>query len=160
PQNVIVHKTLLGGGFGRRDSTQDFVALAVLIGKHVPQPLKVVWTREEDMRHDFYRPRAMARMTAGLDASGGPLAWHVRLSGPSILPMPAGRPDRHFQEGFLEDMPYDIPNYVVEHAARRTHVPVGFWRCVNHTQNCFFKESFIDEIAHAAGEDPYQYRRR
>ena len=71
-----------------------------------------------------------------------------------------GRVDRHFQEGFLDDMPYDVPNYLVDYPTRVTHVPVGFWRCVNHTQNCFFRERFIDELAHAAGQDPYRYRRR
>jgi isoquinoline 1-oxidoreductase beta subunit len=105
----------------------------------------------------------MARMTAGLDAGGLPLAWHVRMTGPSIMgmmrPIP-GRVDKHFQEGFLDDMPYDVPNYLADYAMRMTHVPVGFWRCVNHTQNCFFKESFIDELAHAAGQDPYHYRRK
>jgi isoquinoline 1-oxidoreductase beta subunit len=159
--NVTVHVTMLGGGFGRRGNTHDFVSLAVQIAKQVPYPVKLLWTREEDMRHDFYRPAAMARMTAGLDASGEPMAWHVRLSGPSVLGfLPPGHVDRQFQEGFLEDMPYDVPNYLVDHAPRRTHVPVGFWRCVNHTQNCFFKESFIDELAQAANEDPYQYRRK
>src|SRR5437763_3513067 len=74
--------------------------------------------------------------------------------------LPPGRVDKQFQEGFLDDMPYDIPNYLADYAMRVTHVPVGFWRCVNQTQNCFFKESFIDELAHAAGADPYQYRRR
>ena len=74
--------------------------------------------------------------------------------------IPTGRVDKHFQEGFLEDMPYHVPNYLVDYAMRRTPVPVGFWRCVNHTQNCFFKESFIDELAHAARVDPYQYRRK
>jgi isoquinoline 1-oxidoreductase beta subunit len=68
--------------------------------------------------------------------------------------------DKHFQEGFLQDMPYDVPNYLADYAMRMTHVAVGFWRCVNHTQNCFFKESFIDELAHAAGQDPYHYRRQ
>jgi isoquinoline 1-oxidoreductase subunit beta len=102
----------------------------------------------------------MARMRAGLDAAGDPIAWHVRLSGPSLIAMlPPGRVEKHFQEGFLDDMPYDIPNYLVDYAVRRTHVPVGFWRCVNHTQNCFFKECFVDELAHAAGEDAYEYRR-
>ena len=161
PGNVVVHKTMLGGGFGRRDLTQDFVALAVQIARQVPAPVKVLWTREEDTRHDFYRPMAMARMTAALGAAGEPIAWHVRLSGPSLLAMiPPGHVDRNFQQGFLEDMPYDVPNYLVDHAARRTPVPVGFWRCVNHTQNCFFKECFIDELAHAAKQDPYQYRRK
>jgi isoquinoline 1-oxidoreductase beta subunit len=161
PGRVVVHKTMLGGGFGRRGLTQDFVSVAVQIAMRVPQPVKVLWTRQEDMRHDFYRPMAMARMRAGLDAAGEPIAWHVRLAGPSLLAMaPPGHVDKHFQEGFLDDMPYDVPNYLVDYAMRRTPVPVGFWRCVNHTQNCFFKECFIDELAHAANEDPFQYRRK
>jgi isoquinoline 1-oxidoreductase subunit beta len=162
-RNVVVHKCMLGGGFGRRGAMQDFVSLAVRIARQVEQPVKVIWTREEDTRHDFYRPVAMARMTAGLDAAGLPLAWHVRMTGPSIMGMMRpilGRVDKHFQEGFLDDMPYDVPNYLADYAMRMTHVPVGFWRCVNHTQNCFFKESFIDELAHAAGQDPYHYRRK
>ncbi len=165
PQDVIVHKTMLGGGFGRRGATQDFVPPAVLIAREVGRPVKVLWSREEDTGHDYYRPVAMARMAAGLDADGMPLAWHVRMTGNSIWGtlMPAtvrGGVDRQFQEGFLADMPYDIPNYLADYAIRNTHVPVGFWRCVNHTQNCFFKESFVDEMAHAAGIDPLEYRRR
>jgi isoquinoline 1-oxidoreductase beta subunit len=161
PRNVVVHKCLLGGGFGRRGLPQDFVTLAVKIARELDRPVKVLWTREEDTRHDFYRPAAMSRMTAGLDAAGMPLAWHVRLAGSSILGMIVpGRVDRHFQEGFLDDMPYAVPSYLVDYPTRVTHVPVGFWRCVNHTQNCFFRESFIDELAHAAGQDPYGYRRR
>ncbi len=160
-ENVIVHRTMLGGGFGRRNLIQDFVSLAVQIAKHVPQPVKVVWTREEDMRHDFYRPTAMARMRAGIGAAGEPIAWHVRLAGPSLLPMLLpGHVDKQFQEGFVEDMPYDVANYLADYAMRPTPVPVGFWRCVNYTQNCFFRECFIDELAHAAGDDPYQYRRK
>ena len=89
----------------------------------------------------------------------------MRLSGHSILATltPFGFPNRvdlQFQEGFLEDMPYEVPHYLADYAMRNTHVPVGFWRCVNHTQNCFFKECFIDELAHAAGADPYEYRHR
>jgi isoquinoline 1-oxidoreductase beta subunit len=165
PQNVVVHKTMLGGGFGRRGVTQDFVPPAVLIAREVGRPVKVLWSREEDTGHDYYRPVAMARMSAGLDASGLPAAWHVRMTGNSIwstlMPVAArGGVDRQFQEGFLADMPYDIPHYLADYAIRNTHVPVGFWRCVNHTQNCFFKESFIDEMAHAAGIDPLEYRRR
>jgi isoquinoline 1-oxidoreductase beta subunit len=164
-RNVTVHKTMLGGGFGRRGATQDFVPPAVLIAREVGRPVKVVWSREEDTSHDYYRPVAMARMSAGLDAAGMPLAWHVRMTGNSIWGtlMPStvrGGVDRQFQEGFLADMPYDIPNYLADYAIRNTHVPVGFWRCVNHTQNCFFKESFVDEMAHAAGIDPLEYRRR
>ena len=163
-QNVIVHKTMLGGGFGRRGATQDFVPPAVLIAREAGRPVKVLWSREEDIAHDYYRPVAMARMAAGLDAGGMPVAWHVRMTGNSIWGtlMPAtvrGGVDRQFQEGFLADMPYDIPHYLADYAIRNTHVPVGFWRCVNHTQNCFFKESFVDEMAHAAGIDPLVYRR-
>ncbi len=165
PRNVTVHKTMLGGGFGRRGVTQDFVPPAVLIAREVGRPVKVVWSREEDTGHDYYRPVAMARMSAGLDATGMPAAWHVRMTGNSIwstlMPMTVrDGVDRQFQEGFLADMPYDIPNYLADYAIRNTHVPVGFWRCVNHTQNCFFKESFVDEMAHAAGIDPLEYRRR
>jgi isoquinoline 1-oxidoreductase beta subunit len=164
-QNVIVHKTMLGGGFGRRGVTQDFVPPAVLIAREAGRPVKVVWSREEDIGHDYYRPVAMARMSAGLGDDGMPRAWHVRMTGNSIwstlMPMTVrGGVDRQFQEGFLGDMPYDIPNYLADYAIRNTHVPVGFWRCVNHTQNCFFKESFVDEMAHAAGSDPLEYRRR
>jgi isoquinoline 1-oxidoreductase subunit beta len=164
-RNIKLHKTMLGGGFGRTGATQDFVPYAVLIAKQMNRPVKTVWSREEDMRHDFYRPVAMAKMTAGFDAAGMPLAWHVRMTGNSIrgtlMPFSiVNGVDKHFQEGFLHDMPYDVPNYLADYAMRNTHVPVGFWRCVNHTQNCFFKESFIDEMAQAANADPYEYRRR
>jgi isoquinoline 1-oxidoreductase subunit beta len=162
--NVVVHPLMLGGGFGRRGVVQDFVRYAVLIAKEVGAPVKMVWSRQEDMRHDYYRPVAMARLTAGLDGAGALAALQVRLSGNSILATLmafglANRVDLQFQEGFLEDMPYEVPHYLVDYAMRNTHVPVGFWRCVNHTQNCFFRESFIDELAHAAGADPYRYRR-
>jgi isoquinoline 1-oxidoreductase subunit beta len=163
-RNVVVHRLMLGGGFGRRGVVQDFVRYAVLVAKEIGAPVKTIWSREEDTRHDCYRPVAMSRMVAGLDASGALTAWHVRLAGHSILktltPLALNnRVDTHFQEGFLEDMPYDVPHYLADYAMRNTHVPVGFWRCVNHTQNCFFRESFIDELAHAADADPYLYRR-
>jgi isoquinoline 1-oxidoreductase beta subunit len=165
PRNVVVHAMMVGGGFGRRGGPQDFVVYAVQVAKEVGQPVKVLWTREEDMQHDFYRPVTMAKMTAGLDASGMPTAWHVRLAGGSI--QSHFRPeaikngvDLHMQEGFLEDMPYDVENYLVEYVMRIPHVPVGYWRAVNHNQNGFYKECFIDEMAHAAGQDPYQYRRK
>jgi isoquinoline 1-oxidoreductase subunit beta len=163
-RNVVVHKMMLGGGFGRRGAVQDYIPHAVLIAKEAGAPVKTVWTREEDMRHDFYRPVAMARMTAWLDAAGLPIAWRVRMTGNSVrgtlTPFAIRNGvDTHFQEGFLEDMAYDVPNYLADYAMRNTHVPVGFWRGVNHTQNCFFKESFIDELAFTAGADPYAYRR-
>jgi len=165
PSKVVVHKMMLGGGFGRRGIFQDFVRQAVLIAKEVGQPVKLVWTREEDMRHDFYRPVATARMTAGLDANGMPVAWKIRTAGQSIIAAVSPRVmqfgvDRNFLQGLLEDMPYDVPNYLVDFAMRNTHVPVGVWRSVNHSQNAFFKESFVDEMAYAVGADPYLFRRK
>jgi len=166
PQNVKVHKMLLGGGFGRRGIVQDFIPHAVRIAKAVGRPVQTIWSREEDMRHDYYRPTMMARLTAALDAGGLPQAWHVRLSGNSIIHtlfsggFLGGGIDKHAQEGFTEDMPYDVANFRVDFVERNAHVPVGFWRGVSHTQNCFFKESFIDEMAHAAGQDPYRFRRQ
>jgi isoquinoline 1-oxidoreductase beta subunit len=165
PGKVVVHKMMLGGGFGRRGIFQEFVRQAVVIAKEVGQPVKLVWTREEDVRHDFYRPVAAARMTAGLDANGMPVAWKIRTAGQSIIAAVSARVmqfgvDRNFLQGLLEDMPYDVPNYLVDFAMRNTHVPVGVWRSVNHSQNAFFKESFVDEMAYAAGADPYLFRRK
>jgi isoquinoline 1-oxidoreductase subunit beta len=166
PQSkVVVHKTMLGCGFGRRGIFQDFVRQAVLIAKEVRQPVQLIWTREEDIRHDFYRPVAAARMTAGLDGDGKPTAWKIRIAGQSIIAAVSPRVmqfgvDRNFLQGLLEDMPYAVPNYAVNFAMRNSHVPVGVWRSVNHSQNAFFKESFIDEMAHAANSDPYLFRRR
>jgi isoquinoline 1-oxidoreductase beta subunit len=165
PDKVLIHKMMLGGGFGRRGIFQDFVRQAVLIAKAVGQPVKLVWTREEDIRHDFYRPVAMARMIAGLDANGMPIAWKIRTSGQSIIAAVSPRVmqfgvDRNFLQGLLEDMPYEVPNYLVDFAMRNSHVPVGVWRSVNHSQNAFFKESFVDEMAFAAGVDPYLFRRK
>jgi isoquinoline 1-oxidoreductase beta subunit len=162
---IVLHPMLVGGGFGRRGAPQDFITLSVLVAKDVEAPVKVLWSREEDTQHDLYRPLTMARMSAGLDASGMPIAWHVRLAGPSIVGQfrPEAVKDgieRHMMEGFLEEMPYDVDNYLVEYALRVPHVPVGYWRAVNFNQNDFYLESFIDELAHAAGADPYAYRRK
>ncbi len=161
---VVVHRTMLGGGFGRRGAIQDFVREAVLIAKEVDGPVKLVWSREEDIGRAFYRPMALARLSAGLDAAGLPTAWHVRIAGISILasviPEMSAEIDRNFLQNFLEDMPYGIPNYLVDYAVRSTHVPVGIWRSIYYSQNAFFKESFIDEMAHAGGQDPYRLRRR
>ena len=163
PKQVEVHITMLGGGFGRR-GFQDFVRQAVVIAKAAGKPVKLVWSREEDMHHDFYRPVSMAKFVAGLDADGMPVAWRTRIAGQSILA--AVRPqlvtnglDKAFLEGFVE-MPYEVPNRLVDYAMRNTPVPVGFWRSVNNSQNAFFKECFLDEIAHAGGKDPYELRRR
>jgi len=146
-------------------AVQDYVHQAVLIAKAVGQPIKLLWTREEDIRHDFYRPAAMVKFVAGLDASGMPIAWQVRVTSPSIfaslLPQRlVNGVDQAAANGFTDEMAYDVPNYHVDYAMRTTHVPVGFWRSVNHSQNGFFRECFVDEMAHTAGQDPYQYRRK
>jgi isoquinoline 1-oxidoreductase subunit beta len=162
-EHVVLHRTMLGGGFGRRGAIQDFVRQAVLIAKEVAQPVKLVWTREEDIGRSFYRPLALAHLEAGLDRAGMPIAWHVRVAGLSLLasvvPEMAAVIDRNFLWNFVEEMPYAVPNYLVEYAVRRTHVPVGIWRSIYYSQNAFFRESFIDEMAQAGGHDPYAFRR-
>jgi isoquinoline 1-oxidoreductase beta subunit len=163
PSKVDVHITFLGGGFGRR-GFQDYTRQAVAIAKAVGKPVKLLWSREEDIQHDFYRPASMAKLTAALGPSGLPVAWLIRVTGQSIIGSLAPQRvanglDLNFLEG-LHDLPYVVPNLRVEYAMRNTYVPVGFWRSVNHTQNAFYKECFLDEMAHAAGQDPYQYRRQ
>jgi isoquinoline 1-oxidoreductase beta subunit len=161
--NVTVNRTMLGGGFGRRGAIQDFVRQAVLIAKAVGRPVKLVWSREEDIGRAFYRPMALARMRARLDSAGMPVAWHVRVAGmsliASVMPEMAAGIDWNFLENFVADMPYAVPNYLVDYAVRASHVPVGIWRSIYYSQNAFFKESFIDELAHAGGNDPYAFRR-
>jgi isoquinoline 1-oxidoreductase subunit beta len=164
-EKVVMHRMMLGGGFGRRAPIQEYVRQAILIAKEVEHPVKLVWTREEDIKHDLYRPFGMARLVAGLDAEGMPIAWSIRLAGPSfvdtIVPgFGASFIDRSFLSGLDTEMPYDVPNYLVDYVVRGVPVPLGVWRAINYTQNAFYKECFIDEMAHAAGIDPYHYRRR
>ena len=166
PSKVIVHKCHLGGGFGRRGLSQDWARQAVLIAKAVGQPVKMIWTRQEDITHDYYRPMVVARHTAGFDADGKLLAWKTRVCGSSIAANLAPQWMRNGQDigmmnGFLKaDMLYDLPSFEVSYAMRNNAVPVGFWRGVNYSQNSFFRESFIDELAHASGQDPYRFRRQ
>ncbi len=162
---VVIHGTMLGGGFGRRGAIQEFVRQAVLIAKQVDAPVKLVWSREQDIKHDYYRPFGMARLVAGLDAEGMPIAWRIRLTGPSFVAalVPGfgmSFIDRTFLSGLAEEMAYDVPNYLVDYAVQQSPVPLGVWRAINYTQNTFYKELFVDEMAHAAGMDPYLYRRR
>ncbi len=162
---VTVHAMMLGGGFGRRNAVQDFVRQAVLIAKEVEQPVKLIWSREQDIAHDLYRPCGMARLVAGLDAEGMPIALSIRLAGPSFVAslVPQFGPaimDMSFLSGLAEEMPYRLPNYRVDVAVRETHVPLGAWRGINYTQNAFYRECFVDELAHAAEMDPYLFRRR
>jgi isoquinoline 1-oxidoreductase beta subunit len=162
---IVVHRTLLGGGFGRRAPIQEYVRQAVLIAKEIEQPVKLIWTREEDIRHDWYRPFGMARLFAGLGSNGMPVAWSIRLAGPSLMafmgtPARATLVDRSFVSGLAEELMYDVPNFFIDCVICRTSIPVGPWRGINYTQNAFYRESFVDEMAHAAEADPYQYRRR
>jgi isoquinoline 1-oxidoreductase beta subunit len=166
PSKVIVHKHHLGGGFGRRGLAQDWARMAAHIANQIDRPVKMMWTREEDVQHDYYRPMVLSRQIAGFDASGNLIAWRSRVCGSSILAQLS--PDRlkngqdiEMCNGFLEeDMNYEVPNFEVGYVMRSNPVPVGFWRGVNHSQNGFFRESFVDEMAHARGEDPYLFRRK
>jgi len=162
PEKVQVHNHLLGGGFGRRLDI-DGVTLAVRIAKQVEGPVKVVWTREEDIQHDIYRPFYYGRLTAGLDATGAPVAWHHRVVGSSILARwypPA------FKDGLDSDAvegaagPYGFPNVLVDYVRQEPPAGLftGWWRGVGITHNAFIVEGFIDELAAAAGKDPVDYR--
>ena len=163
---VKVNKLILGGGFGRR-GFQDYTRQAVMIAKQVPgTPIKMIWSREQDMQHGLYRPITQARLEGGLDDKGNLVALQMRLSGQSILAYVAPNRsttslDRLPFQGLLEDeFGYmAIPNLAISYAERNTHVPVGFWRGVNTNQNAIFLESFVDELAHAAGRDPLEFRR-
>jgi isoquinoline 1-oxidoreductase beta subunit len=161
PEKVTVHTTMLGGGFGRRGEP-DFVIDAVETAKAVKAPVKVVWTREDDIRHGFYRPATYNHFRAKLDAQGQADAWWHRVVGPGIL-MQKGRAKPGTVDGSAvsgaADLPYDIPNLQVEWKDKDFGVPLGFWRSVGSSQNAFVTESFIDEVAHAAGRDPYEFRR-
>ena len=163
-ENVEVHRMHAGGAFGRRSSPQDFTRQGVAIAKAMEgTPVKMLWTRDEDMQHDFYRPVALYRLRASLDADGNPSGWYTRIAAPSILTTLVKQPpkdglDRTAIEGF-SDFPYAIPNQRMEYVQRDTHVPVGFWRGVAHSQTPFARECFLDELAHAAAKDPYEFRR-
>jgi isoquinoline 1-oxidoreductase subunit beta len=159
---VRVHTTLLGGGFGRRFE-QDFVAEAVQISKAVGAAVKVVWTREDDMQHDFYRPTTWNRLAAGLDSGGALVAWTHRLVGHSIASraLPAivkNGLDPSSIEGAY-NIPYSIPNIHVDWVHQESGVPVGFWRSVGSSQNAFVTECFLDEVAAVSRRDPYEFRR-
>ena len=148
--NVKVHPMQLGGGLGRK-SPQDFTRQAVAIAKAMPgKPIKMLWSREEEIQHGLYRPASLMRFKAGLSATGKAEALHIRVSAPSILatllklPLPRGVDGQAVAS--FNDHPYDIPNTLVDYAQRNTNVPVGFWRTVGHSQNPFGRECFIDEI--------------
>jgi isoquinoline 1-oxidoreductase beta subunit len=163
-----VYKMMLGGGFGRRGRA-DYVRQAVLVAKQMPGlPIKLVWSREEDMQHGAYHPTTMCKMTGGLDKDGNLVGLQVRISGQSILASLApqslqnGMDPATFQ-GFMPSGPeaafgYNVPNLLVDHAMRNPHLTAGFWRGVNVNQNAVYMESFMDELAEAAGKDPLEFR--
>jgi isoquinoline 1-oxidoreductase beta subunit len=170
PAQCEVYKIHLGGGFGRRGAVHDWVRQAVAIAKEMPgTPVKLLWSREEDMTHGLYHPITQCKMRAGLDAQGNVTALHMRISGQSILAaifpqnVRDGKDPVVFQglnNGGGEAMiGYTFPHLLIDHAMRNPHVPPGFWRGVNLNQNAIYMECFIDEIAHATGKDPLALRR-
>jgi isoquinoline 1-oxidoreductase subunit beta len=150
PENVYVHRTQAGGGFGRR-LAQDYTSQGVAIAKALNGvPVNLVWTRDEDLQHDQYRPASLVRLKAGLDEAGNPLALQCRVAAPALKDVDA--------TAALADQPYSIAHLRIEHAVRSSAVPVGYWRGAAHSQNPFVRESFVDELAHAAKRDPLDYR--
>jgi isoquinoline 1-oxidoreductase subunit beta len=165
-----VYRHDLGGGFGRRGGNQDYVRQAVDIAKQFPGvPIKMVWSREEDMAHDFYRPISQCKMAAGLDDKGALVGLHVRVSGQSINAFSnperiVGNKDDRQLQGYTDkpgdaQLGYTVPNLLIEYAMRNTHVPVGPWRGVNTNQNAVYMECFLEEAARAAGADSLAFRR-
>ena len=165
---VTVHVTYLGGGFGRRLDV-DFVGQAVRVAVETQgRPVQLIWPREEDLTHDFYRPAGVAVMQAGLDAQGQPTSLAITSAGDAITPRwmeraipllagPIDTPDKTTSEG-LFDLPYGVPNQRIAHVATHSGVPVGFWRSVGHSHNAFYSECFIDELAFEAKQDPVAFR--
>ena len=167
---VTLHVTLLGGGFGRRLEV-DFVGQAVRVAMDCAgKPVQLIWSREEDTTHDFYRPMQVARLSAAIDGNNQVTALHIQSAGDAISPRwmarglpalsgPFDTPDKTTAEG-LFDLPYGIANQKMSHAATRMGVPVGFWRSVGHSHNAFFSEGFIDELAQATSQDALALRRK
>ncbi|HEX3138567.1 MAG TPA: molybdopterin cofactor-binding domain-containing protein [Rhizobacter sp.] len=171
PEKCEVYKLLLGGGFGRRGAVHDWVTQAVLIAKEMPgTPVKLIWSREEDMTHGRYHPVTQCKLSAGLDAQGELQALHLRLSGQSILAgvfpqmIKDGKDPVVFQglnpPGPEASIGYTVPHLLIDHAMRNPPVPPGFWRGVNLNHNTIYLECFIDELAHATKQDPLAFRRK
>ena len=164
-----LHKTFVGGGFGRRGAPTDYVRRAVTVAKAIPgTPIKLLWSREEDTTHDSYHPISQCRMRAALDANNQLIGLHMRIAGQSILAtvnparMQNGKDPIAFQSlnpgGAEGAFGYNVPNLLIDHAMRNPHIPAGFWRGVNSNQNAFYLECFMDEVAHAVGDDPLAFR--
>ncbi len=164
PSQVRIHTTLLGGGFGRR-LEHDFIPAAVEASKALGKPVQVIWSREEDMTHDAYRPPASNLAAGALDGDGRLVAWQLHIVSPSVTArmFPAAVADPKVADPFAveaaQNFPYDVPNVAVDYRQQEIGINVGYWRSVSHALNCFVAESFMDELAHAAGKDPYEFRR-
>jgi isoquinoline 1-oxidoreductase subunit beta len=160
PESVIVHTTLMGGGFGRRYQA-DFAVEAAQVGKATGKPVMVLWTREDDMQHDFYRPAAYHRLQGAVDSQGALLAWKHFQTSTSIAAMweknGLEKPEQS-EFGTAAFIPYRTPNFRVEYALAQSGVPRAWWRSVEHSGGGFVVESFVDELAHAAGADPVAFR--
>jgi len=161
-EKVAVHTTYLGGGFGRRFEL-DFIVEALETSKAAGAPVKVIWSREDDIQHAQYRPANYHQLRAGLDASGRPVAWTHRIVAPSIMARMFPQTVKNGLDGEAVEggvgLPYAVPNVHVDYQLTDTGIPVGFWRSVNNSFNAFAVEGFIDELAAAAKQDPYEYRR-
>jgi isoquinoline 1-oxidoreductase beta subunit len=165
-EKVFVHKMHAGGGFGRRGPHQEYTKQAVLVAQAMRgTPVRLQWSREEDMQQGRYRPVSLVKLRGALDAQGNWIGWHVRQADQSILTT-VRIPGIEIKNGVdpintrcFSDNPYQVPNFTNEYSMRNTHVPPGFWRAVAHTNNPIARECFIDELAHAAGKDPYEFRR-
>ena len=167
-EKVTLHVTLLGGGFGRRLDV-DFVAQAVRVAMECDgKPVQLLWSREEDTMHDFYRPMHVARLTAAIDAQGAVTSLRIKSAGDAISPRwlertmpalagPVDAPDKTASEG-LFDLPYGFANQHMAHVATHAGVPIGFWRSVGHSHNAFFSEGFVDELAVQTQQDPLAFR--
>ena len=163
PENVFIHSTFLGGGFGRKAGT-DFVMEAVETSKAIGAPVKLTWSREDDMQHDFYRPASYAKMAGAVGPDGWPTAWTTRIACSSIMEawFPGSTKndlDPTSVEG-VANLPYSIPNIHVDYVRTEPGIPVGFWRSVGASQNGYFSECFIDELAAAGKKDPCEFRRK
>ncbi|HEU4780842.1 MAG TPA: molybdopterin cofactor-binding domain-containing protein, partial [Steroidobacteraceae bacterium] len=161
-KQVKVHTTFLGGGFGRRLEV-DFIPAAVEVSKALKRPVKLVWTREDDMTHDAYRPPAFDQATGAFDAKGNLIAWNLHLTGPSVtarmFPSVTEKMVDPFAVEAASNYPYDVPNVHVDFQQQEIGINVGYWRSVSHALNCFVAESFMDELAVSAKKNSYEFRK-
>jgi isoquinoline 1-oxidoreductase beta subunit len=161
PENVYVHNAFVGGGFGRRGGAPDELVQAIAVAKQVGKPVKLIWSREQDIRRDRYRPQAAVRFKAALDPAGKPQAFQARVAVPSLIrpgPQTAQASEPMAVECIANSF-YAFPSRDIGVVLKNSHVPVSFWRGVGSSQNGFFVEGFVDEMAHAAGQDPLAFRR-